>query len=88
MITAAEIVAFIATASPAQLDALERAIKACRTQLADAQLWRELRGDNRTNPNRDAIPASPTEWSRQRFLNWELEQQQRIAEREANTGTQ
>ena len=83
MSTAIDLVALISSLNVAQLDALAHAIGQRKAQLQDAQLMREIVGDNRTNPNINAIPPSPTEWSHQRMAIWEETQRQRLAEREA-----
>jgi hypothetical protein len=42
----------------------------------------DIVADNKINPVMNALPACPTEWSHTRFALWELEQQQRMAERD------
>jgi hypothetical protein len=84
VITALDIVAFIATSTNiSHLNAIAHAVKCRTTELNDGQLWRDIVADNKVNPVMNALPACPTEWSHTRFALWELEQQQRIAERDA-----
>jgi hypothetical protein len=87
MTTAVDVVAFISSLNVAQLDALAHAIGQRKAQLQDAQLMREIVGDNRANPNTTAMPMAPTDWSHTRLAIFDLEQEQRAAER-ANARTQ
>jgi hypothetical protein len=56
--------------------------------LETSAVMADIVADNKVNPVMNALPACPTEWTHTRFALWELEQQQRIAERAANARTQ
>jgi hypothetical protein len=67
----------------AQLDDLGNYIANRKAQLQDAQLMREIVGDNRTNPNTTALPMAPTDWSHTRQAIFDEVQEAKAAERSA-----
>jgi hypothetical protein len=81
MTTAVDVVAFISSLNITQLDALAHAIGQRKSQLQDAQLMREIVGDNKTNPNTTALPMAPTDWSHHRLAIFDLEQEQKAEAR-------
>jgi hypothetical protein len=75
MTTAVDVVAFISSLNVPQLDALANAIGARKAQLQDAQLMREIVGDQRVSPVTGGIPMAPTEWSAHRLAIFDSEQE-------------
>jgi hypothetical protein len=82
MTTAAEVIAYMMNLNVAELEAWARAFERRKAELQDATLWRELVADQRVNPQH-AIPPSPTVWSHTRLALFDLEQEQKAAERAA-----
>jgi hypothetical protein len=81
--TAADLVTFLATLNPHQLRTVRDAIDTRIATLGDAQLMREIVGDNRTNPNTTALPRSDTERNAHAMAIFDHIQEQKAAERAA-----